>query len=682
MKNSIKIIYFSGIVLSLILTSCRPGQSSTTPSVEKPETVAPTNIPETIEPSPIPDPTKTDVPVQVVFEESDCMFQLPTGLEDGNQIRCGYLQVPENRTDPKSSIIQLAVAILSPENGATNPDPILYLEGGPGGSPLEYLYLTFEKNFKPVLETGREIILLDQRGVGYSIPALDCPKLNDLNIELLDNEKDGKTLSDAEMNALILGEYEECTDELRKLGELSNYDTDANTADIEELRKALGIEKINLWGVSYGTRLALEMMRDYPDNIRSVVLDSVLPPEIDPYAEQPANTERAFNVFFTGCQSSLNCANAYPNLESTYLDTVKRLNENPAQIPVTNVLSGEKYEAVIDGTNLTELMFQFLYDTEIIKILPKLITDINQGNYDLLGLLIGSILATQDAISDGMHFTVQCAEEFPFTSPEKIASEAAKYPDFLDLYDEKSIETPFDICEKFNVEKADASATEAVQSDLPTLVMAGEYDPITPPSWGRRTADNISESYYFEFPGHGHGTSMVEGCPTQMMIEFFENPNQSPNSTCISQLTGPEFLLPISTQVNLIPYSNSEFNIQGSVPEGWQEANPGVFTRGSSAVDGAVVLFQSAPTSADELLDILVNSFKLSETPDVVGERKANNLIWKLYNFSLQGFSVDMAITEKDGQGIVVLLQSTPDERENLYKSIYLPMIDNARPLT
>jgi pimeloyl-ACP methyl ester carboxylesterase len=227
---------------------------------------------------------------QSTFEEADCPFKEPSGIT----LDCGYLTVPENYAEPNGTQIRLAVAIARHPSGNPEPDPIVYLEGGPGGSPLEFLYLTFNTQYQALFETNRDIVIFDQRGIGYSEPALDCPEMQALNIELLDYELDGATLTQDELDTLLVDSLMACGETLSVDNDLSAYNSASNAADVESLRMALGYEQINLWGISYGTRLALTIMRDYPDGIRSVVIDSVYTPDVNLFSASPENLHRAF----------------------------------------------------------------------------------------------------------------------------------------------------------------------------------------------------------------------------------------------------------------------------------------------------------------------------------------------------------------------------------------------------
>jgi pimeloyl-ACP methyl ester carboxylesterase len=667
------------LAAALILSACRPAQTPT----PAPPTPVPTQTPAdtpTPKPTLAPSPTATLTPAS--FIGSSCPFKAPPGLSEGVNLECGYLIVPANRLQPDGTVVQLAVAILRHSDGEPEADPIVYLEGGPGGSVLEFLNLVYDRRFAPVLAAGRDIILFDQRGVGLSRPALDCPEQDDLFFELLDNEMDGRVLSEEEMDQLNLDAMAACADNLSTKADLADYSTDASAADVKDLAQALGYAQINLWGTSYGTRLALEVLRDSPELVRSVVLDSSLPPDVNLYDEQPTNLGRALNLLFDRCAEDQTCSSAYPDLKTVFYDTVDALNAKNLSFTATDPISGKSYETVISGDNFIDLVFQFLYDSEVIPLLPRLIFDVSQGKTDLLALLVGSLIASQPAVSDGMHQAVQCAEEVAFNSPEAMQAAAAELPELAGYFDAGTINSAFDTCKVMQIAAStDPTVSQPVESEIPALVLAGEFDPITPPAWGELAAEGLANSHFFEYPGLGHAPSLSNSCARDMMIAFLKNPAAAPADACLEAMGPPNFVTPPPADVTLVPFQNQDYQIAGVRPEGWEEVSPGVFSRQHSSLDVALVLAQSAPMSASSLLSQISRQVGLSQPPQPAGEREANGLTWTLYSFTARGVQVDMAITEEEGLAMIVLLQSSADERDNLYEKVFLPMVDELEPL-
>ncbi len=409
------------ILLLPMLTGC--GTPPTTTPAPTPTPPPPTATPVPTEPPP------TATPAALTgLEPGACPFNLPSGLIEGKTIECGYLVVPEDRSDANSPTIRLAVAVLHP-SATPQPDPIVYLEGGPGGSALEFLYLTFSEQFQPLLEAGRDIILFDQRGVGLSEPTLDCPELRELGLELLDEEIDGRQIDDEEAIDLIKSTALACRQDLAEVAELPAYNTAASAADVNDLREAMGYDQVNLWGTSYGTWLAIEVMRRYPEGIRSVVLDSVYPPQRDLIAEAPANAARSIDLLFETCAADQACSAAFPDLRTVYLDTVERLNQEHAGFQVTNPLTGKSYDLVMTGDNLASLLFQFLYITSVIPSLPQILYEASQEDYATIAQLLGALLVSGEALSQGQQFSVLCQDEVAFSSPQDFETALTEHPE-------------------------------------------------------------------------------------------------------------------------------------------------------------------------------------------------------------------------------------------------------------
>ncbi|MFN2241772.1 MAG: alpha/beta hydrolase [Anaerolineae bacterium] len=668
------------LLLSLV-AACGAGPTPTSPPpTDVVQAATDTPLPPTHTPEPTEAPTPLPIPV---FEEAACPFELPPGQVDGRTVECGYLEVSEDRADPSSATLRLAVAIFRHPDGDPEPDPVIYLEGGPGGSALEFASLSFDDLSAPVFAANRDLILFDQRGVGLSEPALDCPELVELGIELLDNEIDGRVLTYPEMDDLYLETALSCGTDLQQIANLADYNSVENAADVEDLRRALGYDQVNLWGISYGTRLALEVMRDYPDGARSVVLDSVFPPDVDSEAEGPANISRALEVLFAGCQADAACSAAYPDLRDVLFDTVDRLNETPADFTVVNPLTGEEYDAVMNGDDMLGLIAQSLYQTSVIPLLPKIIYDASAGGYDLIGRIAGVLLATQEGMSDGMHFSVQCNEEIPFSSEAAFEAALADYPELDGLFPEIGGEPmSYALCAGWHSGQAGPSADEPVTSDIPTLVMSGEYDPVTPPDWGRQAASTLSSSFFFEYPGLGHGTSPGTGCPSEMMTGFLDDPGAVPDDACIAEMGPPAFVVPTEAgAVALEPFIDEELDIAGVVPTGWTNQSNGVYTRGSSDLDATVLIEQGGPLSAEEILGLYVELLELGDVPESVGGREANGLTWSLYELEYQDLPANIALTEQYGQALIVFLVSEPGERETMLESVFFPAVDALVPL-
>lgn len=614
------------------------------------------------------------------FEYAPCPFTLPPGQVEGETVECGYLVVPEDRADPDTRDIRIAVAIFSHPGSAPEPDPIIYLEGGPGGNPLELRVLSFDAFFGPVFAANRDILVFDQRGVGFSEPALDCPAFTTLYLDLLDLEVDGTRLTPEEILDLKVGVFTACAEDLSAVADLSAYNTAANAADVNDLRLAPGYNQVNLWGGSYGTRLALGVMRDYPEGIRSVVLDATYTPEVDLYLAIPANFDRALNILTKVCAADDACNSAYPNLRTLFRDTVERLNESPASFEVIHPLTRESYTRMLNGDGLVELMFRSLYDTATRPLLPQAIHNASEGTFTAFLPSAMLDILRQEVRSWGMYFSVLCNEEIPFSNREEFEVTVAGYPEFAGFFAGFEVGgLAYEVCPNWNAGRADARENEPVTSDIPTLITTGEYDPIVPPGWGQQAAEELTNSYFFEYPGMGHGAG---DCARSMMITFLLDPSTEPDGACITAMEVPPFIVPIeAADIELEPFADEQRGFHGLVPTGWQELAPANLARRNSVVDPSYFVLEATPGTAADLFANLAGQLGFNPGLEPIASAEVGSFTWDFYTFDRQGNQADLALAEDGQKAYFVFLISTADEHDVLYEHLFLPAVEAMAPL-
>jgi pimeloyl-ACP methyl ester carboxylesterase len=602
------------------------------------------------------------------YETVDCPFTVPQGTE----VECGCMTVPENRDKPDGNQVKIQFAIFRSESINPEPDPIVYLAGGPGEHALESVALTYGRRFAP-LTVNRDLIVFDQRGTGYSEPALECPELIELAYEMLDQH-----LESDEAIALENEATYECYERLKEQDiDLSSYNSAESAADLNDLRLALGYDEWNLLGISYGTRLALTAMRDFPDGIRSVILNSTVPLQADLYAEMAAAFERALNVLYDSCADDPEANNAYPDLKEVLFDTIDQLNDSPAQFTVIHPLNGKSYDVLMSGDDFFNFIISTLYTTEVIPLVPKIIFDTRAGKYSTLALFVGSHLLDMELSSTGMYYSVECSEELPFSSQDEVQASLEKYPDIREFLDD-SLDESFSVCEYWTNTVPDPVENEPVYSDIPVLILSGEFDPITPPSWGILASETLTNSRFLEFPGLGHDV-VVSGseCPLVIALEFFDSPYSEPNRTCLAEIEPPDYIV---LEVNLVPFTNSMFGIRGVIPENWTEIAPGVYARSGL---GITALGQQAVPGMDpeSILDLLLSSFGIDETPEKASSINANGLEWSIYQEEVLGTVVNIALTEAEGITYFVLLTCVSDDHLFYYQNLLIPAIDAFTPI-
>ena len=456
------------------------------------------------------------------FDKADCAVTLP----EGEKADCGFLVVKENRAKKNDKTIRLPVIIMKSENPNPKPDPVLRTFGGPGASSLR---MVRGRSVSPWLK-NRDLIVFQQRGTKFTQPALECPEVDEANIASAKKRMDAKEARSNEINAA-----KTCYDRLIGQGiDLSAYNSTQSAADIEDLRRVLKLEKINLWGVSYGARLMLNAMRDFPNGIRSVVLESTLPPEVNYDEVGVDNIVYALNQLFKNCRMDAECAAVYPNLENEFYETVSKLNIEPVLLSVKDEKSGETNELKLNGNDFATWIIDYFLsnDAEAIADAPMVIHRTNQGKYEAFKRYAGDTIQPSN-YSWGMRYSVWCGEEMAFENRAKIRAQSELYPR-LKGYEVMALP---DICSVWKVSKANPVENKAVKSEIPTFVVAAEYDAYTPPVWGKTVAKNLKNSFLVEIPWAGHGPAFSTPCVRDLIAEFFDNPVAAPNSlACVEKV--------------------------------------------------------------------------------------------------------------------------------------------------
>jgi metal-dependent hydrolase (beta-lactamase superfamily II)/pimeloyl-ACP methyl ester carboxylesterase len=471
--------------------------------------------------APLPGTTK----YAPLFEKATCKPSFPPGYD----VECGYLVVPEDRNQPHGPTVRLHVAVFRSGNPEAAPDPVVHLVGGPGGSLLDTASFYLQAGGGRILE-NRDYVLFNQRGTRYAEPSLECPGQAKFGLELAEQQIPWREREAREIEFLLA-----CQKHLLAEGvNLGAYNSVENAADVADLLRVLGYDQANLYGISYGTKLALEVMRDHPRSIRSVILDSVYPLQVDINEEIASSADRAFTTLFEGCATNAECNAQYPNLEQVFYETVDELNAKPGTVKI----KGGTLDAWLDGDILMDAVFGTLYRTDALRWLPLMIYEASRGNYEPLHTPL-EVMADRGGISWGMYHSMQCREETAFEDHERALESSAGLPP--QVVEHFASPFAFILCASWKSGQAASMEDEPVHSDLPTLVLAGQYDPVTPPSWAQKAAETLSNSFYFEFPGVGHGVMRSNSCGLEIGLRFLDDPTAEPDGSCLKELTGPDF---------------------------------------------------------------------------------------------------------------------------------------------
>jgi pimeloyl-ACP methyl ester carboxylesterase len=417
--------------------------------------------------------------------------------------QCGTLEVPENRDRPDGRRISLAIAVLPANTLHPRADPLFILAGGPGQAA------SFLGPFAAAL-TGvrkdRDIVLVDQRGTGRSSP-LVCAALKPERGLQAALEFDPAPKAAA------------CAGELAARGvDAAQYTTAAWVADLDAVRAALGYAKVNLWGGSYGTRVAQEYLRRHGDRVRSVVLDGVATPAMKTTLDVWPSREIALNAVFDACAQSPACAAAHPDLAST-LDAIRaRLGPQGRDVAIADPRTGEELTLHLTFEHVIGALQPFTYAPELAALLPEVIGRAAAGDFG--PLYAGAMLVTADfdeQSNTALHYSVTCAEDIPRVAPADAARALAG------LRTKALAERALAVCAQWPKGTTPADASTPVRSDVPALILSGGLDPVTPPGNGAEVAKTLPASRHIVARGYGHIVS-PHSCGPRLIAAFLDDP--------------------------------------------------------------------------------------------------------------------------------------------------------------
>ena len=418
-----------------------------------------------------------------------------------------------------------------------------------------------------------------------------------------------------------------------------------------------------------------------------MVIDSVYPPQASLVTDTPADFARSLNLVFDTCAADPACSGAYPNLKQVLFDTARQLNASPVKITLTQPdlgsigTPGKQLPALLDGDSLLAFFFQVMYGSELIPSVPALIYQAKDGDFAAIAQLQSQFLSQYKDISQGMYFSVQCFEAAPFDTLAEAEAAYKAQPDLAGALG--SPQGTFDACKIWNVPQAPAIEEQAVSSDVPTLVLSGQFDPITPPAWGKLAASTLSKSFFYEVPGAGHGSSLSVECPQKLALAFLDKPTTAPDAACLSQAKFA-FSVPVaSMDVRLVPFDGGLMGFSGLVPADWvQTANvPGFYTPDGSALNSTQLLLQGAPVPADQFLTLMRTQLKSSgitidPSSQKLAIQSAGGYKWDFYEANGGLIKIDMALASSGKNTYLVLLQSPWNERQALLQAVFIPVVE------
>ena len=432
-----------------------------------------------------------------------CRVEHPNGSLF-RMLECGNLQVPENYAEPNGRKITLFIGRIKATEKRSKTDPLVPIAGGPGSAASES-YLFPGQGFGKIAR-NRDIYIIDQRGTGKS-GKLTC--LEDL---------DKSVFKELEAGGQTARLFEMCLAELNAAP--AQYTTSVAVKDLDAVRSALGVSQWNLYGASYGTRVAQHYLRSYPKHTRSVILDAVVAPQLNLPLEVASNSQRALDRLLQRCENDKACKSAFPDLRQNLDKLFAALEKKPIKVSVENISTGTLDDSSFQKADLQIFLRLSLYTSEFSAILPLLVHEAAiKNNY---APLIRNAQRTEDRLGSmlslAMHNTVVCSEDMFFSS----VNDELRQTMAATFMGEGFIDSLVEACSLWPKGPVDSTLKEFVSSDVPVLLLSGSEDPITPPRYAEMVHAKLDNSVHLIVQGHGHGMA-AKGCVPSIMARFVES---------------------------------------------------------------------------------------------------------------------------------------------------------------
>ena len=456
---------------------------------------------------------------------ADC--RLESTLAGGSvAARCGHYRVPENRDearDKASKDLQLHVAVIPALRLKPAADPLFILSGGPGQAASDF-YLSVAPAFTRI-RRDRDLVLVDQRGTGRS-NRLDCSLPDDSEFVVFDPQK---------LQAVM----RECVASLP--GDPRYYTTSVAVRDLDDIRAALGYRTLNLYGISYGTRVAQHYMRRYPDRVRTAILDGAVPAEVALGPDVAIEAQRAIDVVLQRCTRDEACASRFPDISAQFTALQERLRKEPVKLSIPHPRTGVPTNTMLDTARLGAAVRLLSYADETVSTLPLLIHEA-QSLRDPQALTAQYLRVESDVseqIAEGMHFAVVCSEDAPRWEQQNVTEEQLAKT-YLGTAFMRAMRA---VCAQWPRGPVDEDFGAPLQSSVPTLILSGSNDPVTPERYAAEIMKGLGSGKHVIAAGQGHG-QLATGCIPRLTAEFIAAGSSTAlDDHCVRNIRPTAFML-------------------------------------------------------------------------------------------------------------------------------------------
>ncbi len=450
-----------------------------------------------------------------VFEPGDC----PVRFASHADVRCGMVVVPQDRAHSDEPDVRLAVAVFAATSPNPSPDPLIFLDGGPGGRTLDS-YTGGLGDFMRRVNRQRDLILFDYRGMGYSEPALTCPEsLDPANTDWVTT----------------------CHDRFAAQGvDVTDFTTRDNAADAADIVRALGYETYNIWGGSYGSSVAMTLLRDHPENIRAAIVTALQPPQGDLSSAIPVYFQRTLDAIAALCDEDAACRAAFPEgLVDSVAVVVERLNAEPLPVVVHGV------DVVVTGYELIAGLSQLMKDDQNIPIIPGFIGALYAEQYEVVEVYATRLTPLPDPLNPiGAYFSMRCTDSILAVTPEDFSAALQEIRPVFRAAFQRRLDNEITQCTAWGARVPTLEDRLPAVSDVPTLIVSGALDPFSSQEWLDSTLATLPNGHGLMLPYHLHYVTQ-NPCAARLLTGFIEDPTTAPDMSCAERVRPPDgFQLP------------------------------------------------------------------------------------------------------------------------------------------
>ncbi len=465
------------------------------------------------------------------FTKAKFPFELPEGIVEGENVNFGYVTVPELHNKRNGKTMKIAVAIFECINKEEEQEPLILMSGGPGESNIGSFTNLMSGDFGKMLLNKRDVVLIDVRGTYYSIPNLHCPEIFEC-----ENELHKLNMTTEETLEFMLKAVKKAHERFVQAGiNLSAFNNSEIASDIDMVMKALKYKKYNVFGFSAGTLTVQYLLKNYSESLNSAVITAIVDIK-ENLAAGSSNTIATIETIFDVCKTDEKYKEAYPDLENRFLSMLDTLNKNPVKIKLED--KGDTIDYYITGDKLSRwLTFGMYWNGQLPATVNKLIN----GDFSEVQATI-FVATPQPTFSHGIGFSIMAGEfinsfsmDFPYNKEYEIFYNGLKTAWHSPQFNLK-------MSEIWDIEPIEYD-NKPIVSDVPTLMLCGEYDHVCPPKYALQLAKGLKNSHFYLFEGMAHTEVALSPCMPLMLNQFIADPSKAPSDDCLKSLN-KDFDLP------------------------------------------------------------------------------------------------------------------------------------------